>query len=49
MKKTLGMMALGMGMGAGVMYMVNKNGSVSKAINKGTREVKKVAKKINNE
>ena len=49
MIKNIGMMALGMGMGAGVMYVANKNGSVTKAINKGKREINKATKKINNE
>ena len=48
MKKSIEMMALGMGMGAGIMYMANKNGAVTKAINKGTKEVKKITSKNNN-
>lgn len=46
MKKTIGMMALGAGLGAGMMYMANKNGSLSKAVNKGTKEITKIANKM---
>lgn len=50
MKKAIGMMALGMGMGAGMMYMYNEfqNGNLTKTVNKGVKEVKKAAKKLSN-
>jgi hypothetical protein len=53
MKKAIGMMALGVGMGAGAVFMYDQisNGNASKAINKGAKEiskaVSKTSKKIN--
>lgn len=53
MKKAIGMMALGMGMGAGAVIMYDQfmNGNASKAINKGAKEISKAvskgSKKIN--
>ena len=49
MKKTLGIMALGAGMGAGMMYMYEQyqNGNMAKTMNKGAKAVSNVAKKMN--
>ena len=50
MKKAIGMMALGMGMGAGAMLMYDqyKNGTISKVVNKGAKELNKVLPKASN-
>ena len=50
MKKALGMMALGMGMGAGAVFMYDQisNGNAAKAINKGAKEITKAVSKSSN-
>lgn len=47
MKKSIGMMALGLGMGAGAVFMYDQimNGNASKAINKGAKEISKAVSK----
>ena len=46
MKKAIGMMALGMGMGAGAVFMYDqyKNGNLAKAVDKSANEISKVVK-----
>ena len=46
MKKALGMMALGMGLGAGSVFMYDqyKNGNLARAVNKGAQEISKAVK-----
>ena len=48
MKKAIGMMALGAGFGAGMMFMVDqyRNGNLTKAVRKGTKEIEKVSNKL---
>ena len=48
MKKAIGMMALGAGFGVGMMYVVDqyKNGNLSKAVDKGTKEISKLTNKL---
>ena len=50
MKKAIGMMALGAGFGAGMMYVVDKyrNGDLSKSVDKGAKEITKAVNKIKN-
>lgn len=47
MKKTVGMMALGIGMGAGAMFMYEqyKNGNLANAVEKGSKELTKAVNK----
>lgn len=47
MKKTIGMMALGIGMGAGAMFMYEqyKNGNLANAVEKGSKELTKAVNK----
>ena len=47
MKKAMGMMALGMGVGAGAMFMYDqyKNGNMARVVNKGANEISKVVSK----
>lgn len=46
MKKAIGMMALGMGIGASSMFMYDqyKSGKLTKAVNKGAKEISKAVK-----
>ncbi len=48
MKKSLGFLALGTGIGAGVMFaaMEYKNGNLSNIMDKGAKELKDISKKI---
>ena len=50
MKKAVGMMALGMGFGAGAVFMYDqyRNGNLAKAVNKGTKEISKAVNKTTN-
>ena len=47
MKKAIGMMALGMGMGAGAMFMYEeyKNGSLARVVSRGANEISKAVTK----
>ena len=47
MKKLVGMLALGMGMGAGAVFMYDqyKNGNLTRAVNKGANEISKAVTK----
>jgi len=49
MKKAIGMMALGMGMGAGAVFMYDqyRTGNLAKAVNKGAKEISKALPKSN--
>ena len=49
MKKTLGMMALGMGMGAAGMFMYDqyKSGNLQKLVNKAENKVDKMLNNMN--
>ena len=49
MKKTLGMMAIGMGMGAGavIMYDSYKSGNLQKMVNKAEKKMDKMLDNMN--
>ena len=48
MKRAIGMMALGMGIGVSSMFLYDqyKSGKLTKAVNNGAKEISKAVKKI---